>query len=85
MNRPHNTLSALRITCLVTLAMIGMVCMMSEPKEDSANWLLILLASKGIGAAALFGAWTLGTRWIKTDAWLQAYRDWCSKGMEDRL
>ncbi len=85
MNRHNNIHSALRITCILMLVILGMTGLMIEPTDGCTYWLVVLILSKGIGASAIYATWALASRWVETDRWLQLYRQWCEKGIEDVL
>ena len=73
----NKTISIIRISILIALALVAFVGIFSEPTaENNGAWFLDFFLSKGIGAAACYGIYKLYTKWVKVDAWLAAYDKW---------
>ena len=67
-----NIKSIIRASVLMLLAITALICVFSEPCEDSASWGQTFLVSKGIGAIAIYAVVLLFKRWGKEESWLSA-------------
>ncbi len=79
----NNAKSLTRITALVALMTLGIVCMMAEDNGNGGDALMREVLSKVVAIAALWAGFRLYTRWAATDKWLKAYQQWCDKALEE--
>lgn len=77
----RKTISIARIAALVALALVGFLCLFSEPEENLSDgqWMWTLLWTKALAAASIYGAVQLYKRWSKTDKWIKAYEKYCEE------
>lgn len=77
--------SIIHIAILISLFCTAMICIFSEPAENSTRWFFEFFVSKGFGAACIWSLTKLYPRWSKTDKWIARYEAWCMKGIEDDI
>lgn len=66
-----------KVLAVGTAFIIGFICLFMVPDDSNeiGQWTMLLIASKAVAAAGLYGAHRLWKRWEDT-GWLKRYKEW---------
>lgn len=68
-----------KVVLLYLLAIVSIVCILSEPVEE--NWLTLFFVSRSIGFATAYLLYKLWKRWEK-DFYFRKFIQWLDKDVE---